>query len=231
MIASSASARTPSDLEKDAVYTLDGLSSRIDVNRDISGMGYCPDCNYLKDDRLYQSLESKANKKVFRVSVLSPEEALSIFNQLKINSTIRYDSADDGCYARAHMAAWLLEDKKIMKDRSLVTAKIFLKGNLFLTHKNGDVSNWDYHVANVMYVRKGEEIQLMVFDPALFDRPVSKEDWKKKLLENRKSKFYNEFFTNRFSMTTDDFKSLKTRYEDRDFDEVKKALKNPYKKK
>ncbi len=78
---------------------------------------------------------------------------------------------DDGCFARAEMAAYLLVDNKFVKPK-----KIFVFGNLSAKTSNtrsGKVEWW-YHVA-VTY-RVGETAY--VFDPSLDPkRPMTLADW------------------------------------------------------
>lgn len=107
------------------------------------------------------------------VSVISYEYMEELFNRLSNHPTIPFKFPDDGCYARAHKMSLLLEAKGI------VTVKSFLIGDLQIqtpNHPKGYVKWW-YHVAPSLFVKDGEDLVLMVFDPSIFNDPVSYTMW------------------------------------------------------
>lgn len=108
---------------------------------------------------------------------VSVEEAAGIFAQLAGRKDIAFRYAPDGCYARAHLMcrqifemgivpkkAWALEDDQMLKVR-----------------RSGQRVDWVFHVAPVIPVEMPEGIVDMVFDPSLFDGPVTLEKWGKSM--------------------------------------------------
>lgn len=78
---------------------------------------------------------------------------------------------DDGCFARAEMAAQLLEENHFANPK-----KIFVFGNLRAATKNapGGFVDWWYHVAVIYRIDK----TAYVFDPAINPaRPLTLEEW------------------------------------------------------
>lgn len=118
-----------------------------------------------------------------RVPVIQPQDLQARF-QLIRDEKILKDSQnrsrrltwlypDDGCYARAELAARLLQSKG-----AAAPAKIFAFGGLAVNtpnHPDGMVSWW-YHVAPI--VRVGTEYY--VYDPAIEpQRPLKAQEWLK----------------------------------------------------
>ena len=78
---------------------------------------------------------------------------------------------DDGCFARAEMAAHLLEQNHFVTPK-----KVFVFGNLHAPTKNapGGYVDWWYHVAVIYRIDK----TAYVFDPAINPaRPVTLNEW------------------------------------------------------
>lgn len=106
---------------------------------------------------------------------LSLDRALELFDELADMEDIAFGYPQDGCYARAHIMcqrmldagltprkAWAFEDENYLVVKS---------------HDGKDVTWW-YHVAPALSIRTPEgTVQDFVFDPSLFDGPVSLEEW------------------------------------------------------
>lgn len=78
---------------------------------------------------------------------------------------------DDGCFARAEMATYILEENHFTNPK-----KIFVFGNLRAATKNapGGFVEWWYHVAVIYRIDK----TAYVFDPAINPaRPVTLDEW------------------------------------------------------
>lgn len=118
-----------------------------------------------------------------RVPVIQPAELQLRFEQVREEKPLKdlqgrarrltWLYPDDGCYARAELAARLLQAKG-----ATAPAKIFAFGGLAVNtpnHPDGMVSWW-YHVAPI--VRVGAEYY--VFDPAIEPlRPLKAQEWLK----------------------------------------------------
>lgn len=132
------------------------------------------------------------------VSVVSPEEALELFNSFKKDSKYAFDVIEDGCWARAHLMTRALERKGIR------AAKIFAEGDLqFRTSRamNGEFVNWSYHVAPVVAVQTAKGIEMMVLDPAIYDRPESTKKWTADMVQSERSKeSATIYMTDRFNL-------------------------------
>jgi hypothetical protein len=99
------------------------------------------------------------------------------FQALLKREEIAYHFPADGCYARTHLMS------KYLQQMGLHPWKIwaFANGHDLQVptshHPAGEVT-WEYHVAPMLRVRSGLANQhWYVLDPALFDRPVTLEQW------------------------------------------------------
>ena len=106
---------------------------------------------------------------------LTLEAAIDVFDQLADMRDIAFNCIYDGCYARTHIMcrrliaagltpfkAWAFEGKRILR----------------VNTPGGKKARWSYHVAPTLPVRmQSGGIIDMVFDPGLFDGPVSLQEW------------------------------------------------------
>jgi hypothetical protein len=132
------------------------------------------ECETAEIDRRVGSASIRRQRLDFmKISEVSAEYAQLLFDELKALPDIPFDYPEDGCFARAHAMV------KHLDQQGIHMAKVFLHGDLRVeTHKSpkGYVE-WRYHVAPMMMVRNGNKKSLYVFDPAIFDRPVTLEEW------------------------------------------------------
>lgn len=131
------------------------------------------------------------------LSVLEPEEAQAFFQALAGRGDLPHRYLADGNYARAHKMVRILEDEGV------IAAKAWVTGELYLDWAFGE-AGLRYHVAPLVYVRYNQVPVLRVLDPSLFDRPVTYQDWKARLLAKPKSKLEGAFFTSRFAYDPDE---------------------------
>ncbi len=158
--------------------------------------------------------------KNLEVSSISQEYMNELFEQLRINKSIPFAYVDDGCFARAHKMAVLLEDQGV------ITVKTFLMGDLRLVdvnHPKGFV-DWWYHVAPSIYVK--EIGALVMFDPAAGNEPVSKKDWVYNLTSHPYGSVDQDFETVRFIYGPDDvlYNPNPTSYKQMDLVDMEEAL-------
>lgn len=142
------------------------------------------------------TLYSPHNRKSIELTVLSEARAKEIFNTLKNDEDNSFNYPMDGCYARAHRMA------TVMDDMGVVSGKAFVEGELYVDTRFGE-AGWSYHVASLVAVKKNGKIIPTVFDPGLFDHPVPYEEWKALLLKKPEAKFASEYFTKRFNYDPD----------------------------
>ena len=109
---------------------------------------------------------------------ISMNKANELFKEALSMKDINWQYKKDGCFARAHLMARRFEAEGVEVD------KVWLKGALYIP---GTDINWNYHVAPIVYVKDADGVtKKMVIDPALFDRPVSVEEWDKKIAKKTK---------------------------------------------
>ncbi len=107
------------------------------------------------------------------ISVLSEREASNLFKEFKSDDSIPHKYYPTGCNDRATAMARIAEKKQIEM------GKVYIHGMLRakLLGLPGHIAMWGWHVAPVVYVMKNNKPQLMVFDPSLFNGPVTQEKW------------------------------------------------------
>lgn len=153
-------------------------------------------------------------------SVISLSDLYRVFDFIKDSNEIEFDFVYSGCEARAHKMA------KILESIGIVSAKVFIHSQtrdekLLRITKDGEEIFWESHVAPVIKVSTGkkvikqvksgwfstdevlvDEVIDMVIDPAVSNKPLTLENWKK-LIVNKKSKA-ESFITSRFNFFTAD---------------------------
>lgn len=134
--------------------------------------GYLLDMFNLRSDR---SAFFNADPDAARV--VTPARALEIFDTLAA-MPLAHGFTDDGCYARAHLMCkqMISLGTKPEKAWAFETEKQELRVNF----PNGE-QTWWFHVAPVLGVETaaGKPPEKMVFDPSLFDGPVTVDHWAK----------------------------------------------------
>ncbi|MDG0814803.1 protein-glutamine glutaminase family protein [Bdellovibrio svalbardensis] len=112
------------------------------------------------------------------VTVITQQRADELFAEFKSHTEIPFGFPIDGCYARATAMARIAEAEKIEM------GKVWATGILRVKSKDPTFPEieWGYHVAPVLYVKAPTgEAKLMVFDPSLFDKPVTVDEWTDKM--------------------------------------------------
>jgi type VI secretion system secreted protein VgrG len=120
---------------------------------------------------------------------ITEERANELFKDLADRKeTIPFDYPIDCCYSRAH------EMCRIMKEKGVKCGKVWNYGHNFpraglkADTKNvpWDYVEWTYHVAPTVKVHSGGgKTKDMVMDPSLFDKPVTVDEWKKSMKDDR----------------------------------------------
>ncbi len=105
---------------------------------------------------------------------LSQVEVEGYFSFLAGQTQIPFRYPEDGCYARAHEMAHLLEEKGVESE------KVFLFGNLRVETRfaPGGFVSWWYHVAPVVAVRDAVgRTERRVMDPSVSSGPLAVSEW------------------------------------------------------
>lgn len=152
-------------------------------------------------------LHSRINNQDVEMSVLSIEESNHFFSLMANDAEIPFNYPKDGCFVRAHMMAHKLEEQGI------IVAKSFLIGRIMVPTSMGP-EVWRYHVAPMVMVRdQNEQLVPTIFDPSLFDHPVSLDEFRKLLSRSRGSRIVSEFYTNRFSISPENQNDIYSEYQ------------------
>jgi hypothetical protein len=100
--------------------------------------------------------------------------ALAIFDLLANREDLVFAYGRDGCYARAHLMCRAI----IRMGLTPKKAWAIPDDGLRVQKPDGQTLEWWYHVAVTLPVRTADRaVQEMVFDPGLFDGPVSLAEW------------------------------------------------------
>lgn len=123
---------------------------------------------------------NKFQSKVKPNDGISMQKAMELFNKYSSDESFYWKYKKDGCYARAEIIAQDLAKQNIYAD------KIWIQGLVDNGEPSTDI-RWNYHVAPVIYVKDQatQSLKEYVIDPALFDRPVLKEEWLNKTNKNQ----------------------------------------------
>lgn len=126
------------------------------------------------------NLLNKFQSKVKPNDGISMQKAMELFNKYSNDESLYWKYKKDGCYARAEIIAQDLAKQNIYAD------KIWIQGLVDNGEPNTDIQ-WNYHVAPVIYIKDQttQSLKEYVIDPALFDRPVLKEEWLNKTNKNK----------------------------------------------
>ncbi len=120
-------------------------------------------------------------------------EAVSFFRELSQDPALHNDMPHTGCFIRARQICRRLEhdgDEAVVVRVS--AANQMMTGRVSCLEDDGSYSshdvNWGFHVAAAAPVVNpdGQE-QLLVFDPALFDGPVSVDSWSRAMCAGGKN--------------------------------------------
>ena len=194
----------------------------------------CPTCTDAQGlSHLKTTVLTDINSQKLELTVLSPAEADKLVAQFLNDKNIPFDYALDGCFARAHKMAYLMQEKGI------ISGKAFVIGRLFANPKYGPVS-WRYHVAPVVLVKINDEIKPYIIDPALFNKAVPYEEWRNLITgassmpgRSRAARVI-EYYTNRFIYDPTNAKTTLLEFQPADladadatlarFQEIKKQL-------
>lgn len=117
---------------------------------------------------------------LYTLSSVTHSEAKNFFSRVRHQPHIPFQYPLNGCWARAHEMARLIESYFDPDPRDVV-AKIWNFGPR-LSVKTGNNPfcevEWRYHVAPVVKIGKNPLEDLLVIDPALFEEPVPVDTWR-----------------------------------------------------
>lgn len=112
---------------------------------------------------------------------LSFDQALALFDELSNVKTIPYAHLENGCHLRASVMC----DLMVKSGYAPMKAWMFNgKSDLCHISPKGEKAVWWFHVAPTLKVAlaKGDEAEPLVFDPSLYDGPVTVQEWCKPII-------------------------------------------------
>jgi hypothetical protein len=134
-----------------------------------------PDCvksnGYIFATRTAHKAYTAAQK---RKNVLTVNEAKRLFAFLRDQKHIPFHYPEDGCYARAHEMA------RILELNGVTSRKVFIFGNLSVKTNwaPSGATNWWYHVAPTVKVRLANKTEEdWVIDPSILNDPKPINNW------------------------------------------------------
>jgi hypothetical protein len=168
----------------------------------------CVNCGKLQNEVNETTiLNSPSNHQVVELSLLSIDKVQALFLKLEANKEIPFSYGKDGCFARAHKMAMVIDEDQV------ISGKAFIQGRFYVQTINGPAF-WTYHVAPVVMVKDGDRAIPYILDPSIFHKAVPLSEWKAGLSKSRKSVFLEEYFTNRFSYGLEDKDKTYNNYSD-----------------
>lgn len=110
-----------------------------------------------------------------RLTPIDLSRARELFQRIKNDSRYSFRNPVDGCFARSHLVAAELQRQGI------ASAKAWLyegNGRRLRVEREGRRYEWEFHVANLIAVKKDGCVELMVLDPGVADGPVTVAEWR-----------------------------------------------------
>jgi hypothetical protein len=159
------------------------------------------------------------------ISVIEQSKANELFRKFVQNKEIPFKYPIDGCYARAHEMARMAEKEQVLM------GKVFTEGNLQVktNYQKYPIVQWGWHVAPIAYVKQPNgKTELMVFDPSLFGKPVTVEEWNQKMMDTtngNKPEVRTSYYGARFQYFPK-YEGFKKDWAQSDLEGVKATFKN-----
>lgn len=96
-----------------------------------------------------------------------------------IDYCISFQYCQDGCYARAHKMAWILNNKYHYETHKIFSFAYPSMYTLSVQAQKwgGCCIRWWYHVAPLVNIKTPAGVRAYVFDPAMFNQPVLLATW------------------------------------------------------
>lgn len=161
-------------------------------------------------------------KSNIEISVISEERANLLFKNFAMDEMIPFKSPM-ACYANTTAMGQMAEEMGV------ITGRVRLDGELYpFTYDNPDYprAEWQMHTAPIVFVKnaKGEKV-LMVLDPALDSKPISIDDWKKKMTGTFKGKtgvIKKVSFGSRFQFNSPEFEHSRSDWDEDDVEQAQR---------
>src|SRR5262249_16599455 len=105
------------------------------------------------------------------------QQAIALFDQLAGRTDLAFGYPKEACFARAHILCEDALDEGFMPKKAWAIDKEKKSRFVFTTPNGKRIRHW-CHAAMAMPVKAPDDkIEDLVFDPALFDGPVSLAEW------------------------------------------------------
>lgn len=113
------------------------------------------------------------------VGALDGQKAFAFFAQFRSQEDLAFHAPHDGCYARCHLMSTRLRQMGVQVRRVWAFPPTKTRLHAKTTRASSGAVEWDWHVAPLVPLRIGDQVEWLVFDPCLFTRPIRMEDWQK----------------------------------------------------
>ncbi len=164
---------------------------------------------------------NKKDPRILKISVVDSEESAHLFNKFSGDKSIPFRFPLDGCYARATEMVRIAEKEKV------IMGKIYISGRLIVKTDSAKypLIIWGWHVAPLVFVKQQDEsINLMVFDPSIFKKPVTIKEWKKKMMgqvDGLRPRIDEVYYGSRYQYFPSSYEENKTKWAKKDLDNAK----------
>lgn len=111
------------------------------------------------------------------VGTLDRQQAQALFRQFCFQDDLALHAPQDGCFARCHLMCIRLRQMGVQVRRAWAFPQPKTRLHARAIGAKSGVIEWDWHVAPLVPMRVGDQVEWVVFDPCLFTRPVSLEEW------------------------------------------------------
>jgi hypothetical protein len=121
---------------------------------------------------------------------------------------------------------------RIAEKKQIYLGKAFITGNLIVKNtesKEFPILRWGWHVAPVAYVKQPDgKVELTVFDPSLFKKPVTVKEWENKMMDSSnqaKPSISSLYYGTRFQNFTAQEEGFKGEWKKEDLELDERTLK------
>lgn len=117
----------------------------------------------------HEALKDMSKFEPGSVKAISANKAKNLFKKAKAMKNMTWSQPHDGAFARTELMVDMFEKEGVIADKAWASG--------FLKSKKIKIP-WAYHVAPVVYVESSNgNVDKMIIDPLIADRPVSTLEW------------------------------------------------------
>lgn len=146
------------------------------------------------ESRTFNDLEASITGAIVKIkgvpeklSILSMDDARFVFEVLYERTKVPFIFTNDGCYARAHHMAIIMDALGVSSGKIFLSADKHINKRSLKTIVDGKEYEWSWHVAPFIVVRQEDgQLSPMVLDPSVAPYPLLPDTWISKINLNMK---------------------------------------------